>query len=195
LLFWLVSDPFQGGALLRLRLLGAGTLARFVVDMVAAMPGVYIDGVYDDCYPDVGPIKGAACLGRLEDLKRETGGQVVLAVGDPRFRKRHYEDLVALGFEFPALVHPSCIASAEAVIHPGVLVGPFGLVLAGSEIQAGSCLLSRVTVNQDVHIGAFNLIGAGAMFGNGAATEEGCHIGMSAVVRPAQRVPAWSDIQ
>lgn len=172
--------------------LGGGTLGRFAADIIAAAGEMTMAGFFDDRYPSINSIDGHPVIGAFKDVPRDA--HLVIGVGEPKDRKRLFEEYRALGGMFPPIVHPTAVISARASIGDGVIVGPLSTVLGGSRVEDGCCLLSAVNINHDTTVHRWSLIGAGVSVGNGAVLGEGCHIGMRAVVRPAAVIDAWTYV-
>lgn len=177
---------------MRIAILGAGTLAAFIMDIAARSARFEVVGQYDDRYPELTHGNGAPVLGRMDDVP--PGTALALGVGAPRARRELFGRFTALGCPFPVLVDPSCVVSPSARLADGVILGPLSSVLAGSEILEAACLLSHVNVNQDVRVGAFALVGAGAIIGNGARVGTGAHVGLGARVPRLGSVEDWGDV-
>ncbi|MBA3013761.1 MAG: hypothetical protein KKD63_04025 [Proteobacteria bacterium] len=176
---------------MKIGIIGAGTLAAFIVDIIRRLPGFDVLGQFDERYPEITLSNGVPVLGKVEDVK--PGTPIALGIGSPAARKVIYERKRLGGFVFPSIIDPSCVISGSASIGDGVIIGPFSTVLAGSVVHNGACLLSHVNVNQNVSIGAFSLIGAGALIGNGAFIGTGAHVGLGGRVALGGRVEDWAD--
>ena len=177
---------------MKIGIIGAGTLAAFILDIAARNASLEILGQFDDRFPEITSANGLPVLGRVDDVP--PGTPLALGIGAPAARKAIYERLRARGFTFPPVIDPSCVVSASARIAAGVILGPLSSVLAGSEILEGACLLSHVNVNQDVSIGAVALIGAGAIIGNHARIGTGAHVGLGCAIPLGGRVAEWTDV-
>ena len=177
---------------MRIAILGAGTLAAFIMDIASRSARFEVVGQYDDRSPELTHSNGAPVLGRMDDVA--PGTALALGVGAPRARQDLFGRFAAQGCPFPALVDPSCVVSVSARLADGVILGPLSSVLGGSEVLEAACLLSHVNVNQDVRIGAFALVGAGAIIGNGAQVGTGAHIGLGARIPRLGAVEDWADV-
>lgn len=176
-------------------ILGAGSQGRFVLDMLKELSHFRVVGFFDDGYPSVSPIQGCEVMGRIAAIHDSKVKHLVLGMGEPKVRRRLYEEFREAGKSFPAIVHPRSYVSSSAVLRDGVTIGPFATVLEGSVVGKGACLLSHVNVNQDVRLGSFSLVAAGAIIGNCAEVGDGCHIGMGARVPRKGVIAPWSDFQ
>lgn len=65
----------------------------------------------------------------------------------------------------PAFVHPSAVVEAGAQLAEDVTIGPFCWVSAGAVIGRGTVLENHVTIMGDVHIGEQNHLFPNAVIG------------------------------
>lgn len=113
---------------------------------------------------------------------KASGANVFVAIGDNKARKAMHLSLMNLGFEIPALVHPSailceectvgcgCLISANSHIGPEVIVGQSTIIntmaniehesIVGDYCHVGpnSTVCGRVTIGSSVLIGASSTI-------------------------------------
>lgn len=177
---------------MKLFILGAGTLGRFIADIVHDCADMRVSGFLDDRYPAMKEVGGIPVVGTFDDADPKVHSHIAIGVGEPRDRRRLFEKYSALGCSFPTIVHPNTVVSLNASIEDGVVIGPYSTVLSGSRIGRGCCLLSMVNINHDITLHPWCLVGAAAAVGNGAVLEEGCHIAMGRIVRPSETIAAWS---
>ncbi len=178
---------------MKIKIIGAGTLGRFIIDIVEAGDQFKIAGFFDDGYPEVKSICGYKIIGKSTDIDHHRITNLIIGIGDPKFRKIIFEEKLARGYKFPALIHQSAVLSKYCTIEDGVIIGPNSSVLSGSIIKQGTCILSHVNINQDVVIDPYCLIGAGAVIGNNARIGEGCHIGLSSHIKLNQVINPWTS--
>ncbi|MBL7996099.1 hypothetical protein JNM05_12070 [bacterium] len=172
--------------------LGGGSLARLIVDIIESLEEFNIAGFFDDGYPDSKDVLGYSILGKLADIDVKETTNLVIGIGDPKHRKLIFEEKSAQGFQFPTMIHKSVIRSKYCSIENGVIIGPNSSVLSGSIVKKGSCVLSHVNINQDAVINPFCLIGAGSVIGNNAVLGEGCHIGLASHIKLKQIIDPWT---
>jgi len=173
-------------------IIGAGTLGRFIIDIVESTNQFRISGFFDDGYPEVKEICGYEIVGKINDMDIHRAKNLIIGIGEPQYRKRIYEEKSAQGYKFPTLIHKSAVLSKYCTIEDGVIVGPNSSILNGSIIRKGSCILSHVNINQDVVIEPYCLIGAGVVIGNNARIGEGCHVGLSNHIKLNQALEPWT---
>lgn len=177
---------------MKIFILGAGTLGKFILDIIESQDGLELGGVFDDGYPELSNIYGYRIVGKLNDLDINAATNLAIGIGEPKWRKRIFEEKTRQGFHFPALIHRNVSLSKYCSVEDAAIIGPNSSVLGGSVVGRAACLLSHVNINQDVVINPYCLIGAGVIVGNNAILGEGCHIGLANHVKPKQIVEPWS---
>ena len=65
----------------------------------------------------------------------------------------------------PQGIHPSAVVEPDARVAKDVRIGPFTYVASGAIVDAGTILMSHVTVGADARIGAGSLLHAGVRIG------------------------------
>lgn len=117
-----------------------------------------------------------------------------LAVGDNETRRRLSETFHAVGFSFPAAVHPkasvgvSAQLGAGSIIMPGAVVAPRSIV--GDHAIVNTCasldhdgfLGACAHLAPGAHLGGNVTVGSGTLVGIGVAVNKGLTIGDSAVI-------------
>lgn len=174
-----------------IHIIGAGTLGRLIIDVVESDGNFRIAGFFDDGYPEKKEINGYKIIGKTTDIKMNDAKNLVIGIGEPKYRKSILEDKSAQGYNFPRIIHRSVVLSKHCTIEDGVLIGPNSSVLNGSIVKKGSCILSHVNINQDVIVNPYCLIAAGVVIGNNARIGEGCHIGLCSQIGLNQTIEPW----
>lgn len=168
--------------------LGAGGHGRVVAETASAMLQYdrifHLDDVVDPRHSKL------AILGTLAELnsfdKRDHA--VALGIGDNRFRLELADRCRKLGFDMPAIIHPS------ATVSPTVTIGPGSVIFAGAVIATGSNLGRAVIVNHgsivdhDCDLADAVHISPGATLAGGVTVGEASWIGVGANVKDNIRV-------
>ncbi len=161
---------------------GAGGFGRETALMIRqindANPTWNIKGFFDDGMVKGSRVDGLTVLGGLTDAGAFTASMVV-AVADPKTRKKIVSKLPDRKMEFPSLIHPNAqMGSAE-----------FNTIGQGCIITAGVVLTTHVTLNKfcivnltstighDVTIGAYSTIMPGCSISGNVTIGEGCLLG------------------
>jgi sugar O-acyltransferase (sialic acid O-acetyltransferase NeuD family) len=98
-------------------------------------------------------------------------------------RRAFIEQMIALGYAFETLIHPSAQISRRARIGTGCLIHP-AAVVASNTVVAEHVLINRgALIGHDNHIGAFTTIGPGANLAGALTIGQGAYLGAGAVVR------------
>lgn len=174
-------------------IIGAGTLAKFVIDILESV-AIEIGGLYDDSYPVLKNVLCYPVLGKIRDVLPDHK-KLVIAIGEPKERKRLIGMFDVRGCSFPSIFHKTSFVSRHAKVKQGSIIGPACNILAESKVGKGVCMLASVNVNQNTEVGDYSLLGAGVNIGNNAVLNEGCHLGMSCVIPPNSVVKAWEYIK
>jgi UDP-N-acetylbacillosamine N-acetyltransferase len=180
-------------------IVGAGGHAKVVAQTLRRLASWELLGFIDEVNPRrVGePFEGSTILGGREILGAllERGvGSLAIAFGDNGARLASWQQIAALGFDFPTIVDP------HAVVAEGVRMGPGSYVAAGAIVQPGAELGAQVIVNtgaivehdcrvgDGVHIcpraclAGHVQVGRGAWIGAGALVRDRVNVGESAFV-------------
>ena len=125
---------------------------------------------------------------------RREAPAVFIAMSENSERSALIEQALALGFEVPALVHPSAIVSPTCEMGPGTAVMPGVVINANTKIGRGCILNTACSIDHDsvleqcvqigpgVHAASTVHFGAGAVIGTGASIKPCIHIGAGAIV-------------
>lgn len=176
---------------MKLLLLGAGGHAKAVIE-VARARGIEIAGLVAAA-PAGASVMGVTVIGTDADLPRlraEGMEAAFVAVGANAVRQRLAQNLRALGFKLPSLIHPSAIISSSSVFGDGVVVMP--LAFAGAETRIGdvTILNSAAIVEHDGRIASAAHVAPGTVLAGDVVVGERSLVGVGAVVRPGIRIGA-----
>lgn len=131
-------------------IVGAGGFGRETLDALrASSPTAAEAAVFLDEHPPASEIDGIP-VGLPEEAKP---GVFVVAVADPRARRRLTEALLARSHAPGQVFHP------QSMISPRAAIGPGCVVLAGAFISTGTVLGAHVHVNYNATIGHDTVLG------------------------------------
>ncbi len=179
-------------------ILGAGGHARALLGWLAAS-GRSVVGVIAPAPPAAGWPEGCPWLGDDAALGGLDPARVALvnglgSVGSTARRRAVYERARALGFGFPALVHPCAILAEGVTLAEGVQIFAGAIVQAGVSLAENALLNTGCIVEHDCAIGPHVhlaprvtlsggvRIGAGAHLGTAATVIQGLTIGAEAII-------------
>lgn len=170
-------------------MLGAGGHAR-VLQSLLNMQGRTITAALDDDPAKLGQSLGSNGLmisGSLEQIAEHNPDEIELvnAVGSshrPTARQAVYEKMIARGYRFATLWHPSAIIAKEASIEPGTQVMASATIQASAKISANALINTAATIEHDTTIGEHCHIAPGATLCGNVTVGQGCHIGAGATL-------------
>lgn len=186
-------------------LLGAGGLAREVVDIIEAGREHKVRGyVVDEQYGQPGDmIYGYPILGDFDWLwqhREDNSFLVVCAVGSPALRKRMIDKTPwgeANGSwegAWATIVHPFGTMGWNNRIQHGVVIAAGHTWTNGIEIGAHACINLQSMIGHDARVGRYAVLHPGVRLSGNVEISEGVEIGTGAIVLPRVRVGAWSII-
>lgn len=170
---------------------GAGGHGRVVADALHAA-SVTVLGFVDSAAVRLNSrLDGHPILGDDTALTAYDVAAVLLANGigglgyesGPSLRQRVQESLMAQGWRFTTVRHPS------AIVSPTASIGLGAQLLAGCVVQPGACIgpgtiiNSRAVVEHDTRVGAWCHVAPGAVLCGNVIVGDGCHVGAGSVVR------------
>lgn len=177
----------------RLVLVGAGGHGRVVADLIRLGGHYKLIGAID---PDrAAPARaGLRWLGTdaaLPGLRKKGASRAAVGVGsigNTARRAALRRRLQALGFELPALAHPSAIVSPDAVLGPGCQVMAGAILNPGVRAGAGVVINTGAVVEHDCRLADDSFIAPRAVLGGDVILEEGAFVGIGATIRQGVRV-------
>jgi sugar O-acyltransferase (sialic acid O-acetyltransferase NeuD family) len=182
-------------------ILGAGGFAREVAWLVSeinlARPGTWnLVGFWGHEKDRIGEtINGVPIIG-AEDVRRYLPElYAVVAIGDPRVKKRAVSEAESIGCRFATLIHPTVRYDPHTVS-----IGPGSIICAGNILTVNITIGSHVIINLDCtighdcivedyvtispgcHLSGHTTVRSGAYLGTGAVTIEGHEIGARSII-------------
>jgi UDP-perosamine 4-acetyltransferase len=127
-------------------------------------------------------------LGSDKEVRARDPGHVRLANGlGSVARERHRADLfnyfIALGFNFPALVHPSAVLAADVVLAEGAQVMAGAVLQPHVRLGRNAIINTCASIDHDCELGAHVHIAPGAVLSGEVRVGDNTHIGTGAVIR------------
>lgn len=150
--------------------LGGGGHGQMCMDIVFQNKDYQIVGILDPNLVAGTKVQGVAVLGDdslLPALKERGLKYLINGVGSVKnnqFRDKLYTNACQLGFEFPALIHPSSNIEPSASVANGV------------QVMMGAMIGSNATIKENV------IVNSGSIISHDSVVEEGAHIAPGAVL-------------
>jgi sugar O-acyltransferase (sialic acid O-acetyltransferase NeuD family) len=168
--------------LLPLLFLGAGSMAVEALDIAEAAGRREVLGFVVNT-PDAPAALEGLPVYQASSLPLGPSECRLLAAIVSNRRRAFIEQMIALGYAFETLIHPSAQISRRARIGTGCLIHP-AAVVASNTVVAEHVLINRgALIGHDNHIGAFTTIGPGANLAGALTIGQGAYLGAGAVVR------------
>ena len=177
---------------------GAGGHGRVVADAARAA-GFELIGWADGDPAKAGqeidgaPVVAAEPVAAAAAAERHRA-EVIVGVGNNRFRQETSILLARAGVQLATVVHPSAAVSHGAQIGAGTFIAAMVAVAPGARIGEGVIVNHGVTVDHDNRIGDFVHLSPGAHIGGTVVIGEGTHVGIGASVRNDLSIGAWSTV-
>lgn len=169
-------------------LIGAGGHAHACIDVieqdgrfcVAGLVGVPEDaGTSRLEYPVIGTDDELSQLANDHRYAIVSVGQI----RTPDVRMRLFQQLVAIGFELPAIVSPAAYVSRHAVVGAGTIVMHGAIVNAGARVGSNCIINTNALVEHDAIVDDHCHISTGAILNGGVAVGEGSFVGSGSVIK------------
>lgn len=148
-------------------LVGAGGHCKIIIesldkkkyDIAGILDNFAEKGSYICQVPVIGGDEDAPAL-----LERGVLNAAVAVVGNLKIRRKLLDQYRAMGFRFPAIIHPSCRLSESA------------------QIGQGAALLANSCINAEARIGDFATVNTGAIVEHEVSVGENSHIAPGAIL-------------
>ncbi|MCJ7703383.1 MAG: NeuD/PglB/VioB family sugar acetyltransferase [Anaerolineales bacterium] len=179
---------------------GGGGHGKSVLDLLRVLGTYRVLGFIDDGLPAGEDIMGLPVLGDgglLPELYAQGVRLAVNAVGgigEPRVRRVVFERLLAAGFGFPAVAHPTATLEPSATLSPGVQV--FHLAYVGSEVGLGfgTIVNTGAIISHECLLGDLVNISPGAILAGGVQVGDGALVGMGVTVNLGVTIGAGARV-
>ena len=146
----------------RLLILGAGQYGQVAKEIAEATERFDRIAFLDD--------NSSTAIGKLRDFDRFTDDfdTAVVAIGDAEKRLKLIEQLINVGYNVPALVHPAAYVAPSAKIGRGSFIEPMAVVHTevavgiGCIISAGTIINHNSVIGEGSHLNCGTIVGARA---------------------------------
>jgi sugar O-acyltransferase (sialic acid O-acetyltransferase NeuD family) len=184
---------------MRTVLLGAGSHAVSVIDLLESAGGYDIQGLLDNRLAAGENFHGYQVVGPFDSLSAhiasDTGVLVSVGqIGSPGIRAELYGRLVESGAKILTPVSPHAYASPRATLGAGTAVF-HGAVVNANAIVGDNCIInSMALVEHDATIGHHTHVATGARINGGVSLGDRCFVGSGAIIFQGCRIPSDSII-
>lgn len=172
--------------------IGGGGHAKVVIEAARASGLWDVVGVVD-ASPSAAPCLGVPVLGGDEILPRllaEGIASAVLALGGNALRERLGRHALDLGFELPAIIHPSALISPSAKIGKGVVVMARAVVGTETTVSDLAIVNTGAVLDHDNVLGRAAHVAPGCALAGNVSVGDRSLVGVGTAVRPLIRIGA-----
>ncbi len=172
----------------KIAIIGAGGFGREVkmlIDQINKVENKYVFiGYFDDGKEKGSLINGFPILGNIEDLNTFNEDlAVVLALGNPIFKRNAIALIVSPKIHFETLLHPSVIIGDDEVkIGKGALICAGTIITCNIEIQDYVTINLACTIGHDTILENFVSIMPGVNVSGEVILKEGVYVGTGAKI-------------
>lgn len=183
-----------------LLLVGGGGHGKTLIDLVSVLENYQVGGIIDNNLEpgsrilDMPVFGGDELLPELFNAGFRQAINGVGGIGNVSIRLAVFDKLIAAGFDFPTLIHPSAWIEPSAELAAGVQILPLTYVGTDSSIGFGSLLNAHVIVSHDCHIGKCVNLSPGATLAGGVKIHDHAQIGMGVTINMNLTIGADSQI-
>ena len=175
--------------MINLYIYGAGGLGKEVTSLIRRLnrikPRWAIQGFLDDSVQAGTMISGLPVLGTLHYLTPQSDlAAVVLAISDPKAKRRGYDYLSSLGnISFPTLVDPLAYIEESVILGEGCILMQMSSVSVDSRLGAGCFVNYGTQIAHDCTIGNFVSIMPSVNISGNVTVADEAFIGVQASIR------------
>lgn len=176
----------------------AGGHGRVLMDALLAS-GARIRGLVDPALVAGSSVMNTVVLGGDEVLDRLEPSQCWLVNGlgaNPSTvaRANMHRRLVARGFRFVTVIHPSAVVGRESMLGEGCQIMARAVVQCGARIGRNVVVNTAASLDHDAIVGDDAFIAPGAILCGNVQVGEGAFVGAGAILLPGVRLGAGAVI-
>lgn len=119
--------------------------------------------------------------------------EVIISLGEPRYREMLYDKVVGEGYSLPTLIHPEAYVSKRARFGPGVIIKERS-VLSSATVGANTFVQDLSTLGHGVVIGKHCVISGHSTVNGGSELADNVYIGVSANVREQVKIGRYAIV-
>jgi sugar O-acyltransferase (sialic acid O-acetyltransferase NeuD family) len=173
----------------KLLIIGAGSQARYVIDIIQNNKSYNIIGAVDiEEGRVVGKcINGVKILCCLEEVPQEFTSdnvKLILAHGSNQKKIKTAEYLKEYGFKYTSIVSQYAYISTYSHIECGCIINPFAVIMPNARLGKHIIVHSHSTIEHDAIIEDYVNIGPGVSFGGNVHVGEGSYLYTGASIIP-----------
>ena len=181
-----------------LLLIGAGGLAREVLEITRLLQGTTVSGILDDNETLIGTsISGVPVLGKIAEIDKFPNCRVLICVANSKNPRRRLEIANQINIDpdrYFLAIHPTASVGASVKIGRGTIILSMCSVTADVVIGQHCVIMPNVVMTHDDIIGNGTTFGAGCTISGNVVIGEGAYIGSGAHVRERLQIGSGSVV-
>ena len=175
-------------------LVGAGGHCKVIIDIIKSASKYDIIGVTDKAYSNEKSVLDIPIIGDdsiLEELYISGVKNAFVCVGalqNTSIRDTIYNNLLAIGFNIPVLIHKDSIVSPYANIGFGTCVMPGAIINPGVTIEENCIINTGAVIEHDCNLKRNTHISPRACLAGGVSIGRNTHVGMGSSIIQAVHI-------
>ena len=173
----------------RLLLLGAGSFASELADLIGEIPGYSISAFVESLdRSKAGERLEGLSIVWIDDVRKYVPDHVgICALGTTK-RSSFVEQISSMGLRVVTLVHPSAQISSTSVLGRGTLVSRGSIIAAHTKVGQHVVINRGCLIGHHAEVGAFCTISPGANIAGNTRIGAAVYIGMGAIILNGIRI-------
>lgn len=167
-------------------LIGGGEFGRELLSWARAAGTYDIVGYADDAGALMEGIRGVSLpfVGTIDALDQVADVVLLMAIGDPKVKRKVAERLDGKGARYGTVVHPSAVVADTALLGEGLIVGPHSYIATHAELGRLVSVNSLSGVGHDAVVGDYTTVSSGCDITGLVKLGQGVFLGSGARVIP-----------
>jgi len=179
----------------RLMLLGAGSFASELADLIGEIPGYSVTAFVESLdRSKAGERVEELPIVWIDDIAKYVDSHVGICALGTTQRSSFIEQVSARGLRFVTLVHPTAQVSSTSTLGRGTLVSRGSIIAAHTKIGRHVVINRGCLIGHHVEIGAFCTISPGANIAGNTRIGTAVYVGMGAIILNGLRIGDHSVI-
>lgn len=151
---------------------------------------VFIDDTKECCV-----LSGVECMpfSVFEEKYPHDIAEVIISLGEPKYRELLYDKVTASNYVLPTLIHPEAYVSRRAKFGQGVIIKERAM-LSNVTIADNSFISDLATLGHDVVIGKHCVVSGHSTVNGGSVLADNVYVGVSANIREGVKIGRYAIV-
>jgi sugar O-acyltransferase (sialic acid O-acetyltransferase NeuD family) len=167
-----------------LLILGSGTFALETLDIAEAAGGFHLLGFVNSVeQQDPDATHEGLPVYWIDEIPFKPAECLLVAGIVSTLRRGFIEKMVARGYRFASVVHPSAVISRRTSIGDGCVINAGVIISPNTTVESHVILNRGCLIGHDNRLESFSTVGPGAILAGGINLGAGVYVGVGAVIR------------